>query len=86
MSLLYRRLVGPVVLSVLDGVKHDRSIRIYAHCVRPSDRYKQGGVVLYALNLLQAEASLSLSNGGLSRSHRDVYWLEPGDESGLLSK
>ena len=80
------RLVGPSVLSVLNGAKKGRAVRVYAHCVRPSDRYKKGGVVLYMLNLLKSEANVTLSDENLYKSSIDVYWLEPGDNNGLLSK
>lgn len=87
MSLLYLRLVGPVVLSVFNATELGRSVRAYAHCVRYSERYKQGGVVLYVLNLMKSKATISLSNKELSQSTRDVYWLEPGNENeGILSK
>ena len=74
------------MLKVYSGTDEGRYVRMYAHCVRPSLRYQQGGVVVYMLNLYKTETYVYLDNTDLSLSSRDEYWLEPGGDQGLMSK
>ncbi|KAI4893187.1 hypothetical protein NFI96_018502, partial [Prochilodus magdalenae] len=89
LSVLYKRLVGPQVLKVgvtaSPNAQHKRRIRVYLHCTnRESSSFRQGAVTLFALNLSQNQATLSLP-ALFSNSTIEAYVLQPGEE-GLHSR
>ncbi len=78
--------MGPDVLQVVNGLESGRMTRMYAHCARSAAGYASGAVVVYVLNIHTTQAFVHLSDAEMASSSRDVYWLEPGDRAGLLSK
>jgi heparanase 1 len=57
-SILWRRLVGNVVLRVVDGLARGRTVRAYAFCARDSD---EGDVTVAVLNTDDEEVEVDLS-------------------------
>ncbi|XP_056303112.1 heparanase isoform X1 [Danio aesculapii] len=90
LSLLYKRLVGQEVLKAdvtfNSGLK--KPIRVYLHCTnKMSTQYKEGAVTLFALNLNQNEATISLParmvNGSIEAF---VLQSDEAGEQGLYSR
>ncbi|XP_072261577.1 heparanase [Pyxicephalus adspersus] len=88
LSLLFKKLVGLVVLNV--GFKNPKNIsepktRVYAHCTNANNpKYKKGDVSIFALNLNNNSQQIQLPSS-LSGKLIDEYLLLPGD-GGLFSK
>ncbi len=84
-SLLYKKLVGPRVLEVYDGLSFGRTIRVYAHCTPDMSMYSVGSVVLIVLNTQHNEIQLVLTNE-LEGPPVHQYLLTPGDSDNLTSQ
>ncbi|XP_046571543.1 heparanase-like [Haliotis rubra] len=84
LTLLYKRLVGKQVFHVTSTSSTDR-LRVYAHCTNTNSiyNYKPGSLTVYAMNIDNADTTLSLPQFGNMTLH--VYWLTPGG-GGLKSK
>ncbi|KAK3524187.1 hypothetical protein QTP70_021870, partial [Hemibagrus guttatus] len=85
LSLLYKRLVGPEVLTCSGSQK--QLLRVYLHCTnKESSTYRKGAVTLFALNLSKKQMVIKLPEI-VSNSTVEVFVLqaaEPG-EDGLRS-
>ncbi|XP_050293673.1 heparanase-like [Anthonomus grandis grandis] len=60
-SLLYKKLVGPKVVSVTHDGDELRNVRLYAHCARDSDLWGQSAVVVFGVNIADSEQDFSLN-------------------------
>ncbi|XP_065672745.1 heparanase [Hydra vulgaris] len=81
-SLLYKRLVGQIVLNLTGYLKFGRKVRVYAHCASVKQRlYKSGSVVLIAINVNNKEnATINVTNKLNSDNHYvDQYLLQPAN-------
>lgn len=85
LSLLYKRLVGPQVLDVRDGIALDRKVRVYAHCASERSTYDKGSIVLLALNTQLDEVQLVLMEE-LQGLPVEQYLLTPGVNANLTSQ
>ncbi|XP_063281413.1 heparanase [Pelobates fuscus] len=87
LSLLFKKLVGPVVLNAqLSSPRnnYDRMLRVYMHCTNTDNpTYTGGDVTLFAINLHNGAQHMILPSI-LSGKGVDEYMLLPGEE-GLLS-
>uniref|UniRef100_A0A8C7U1N1 Heparanase n=1 Tax=Oncorhynchus mykiss TaxID=8022 RepID=A0A8C7U1N1_ONCMY len=90
LSVLYKRLVGPEVLSIeaFSILGKTKRVRVYLHCTnKKSTSYKSGAVTLFALNLSKGPARISVPVT-ISNSTGEAFVLQseqPGEE-GLYSK
>ncbi|CDQ98584.1 unnamed protein product [Oncorhynchus mykiss] len=90
LSVLYKRLVGPEVLSIeaFSILGKTKRVRVYLHCTnKKSTSYKSGAVTLFALNLSMGPARISVPVT-ISNSTGEAFVLQseqPGEE-GLYSK
>ncbi|XP_023839408.1 heparanase isoform X2 [Salvelinus sp. IW2-2015] len=90
LSVLYKRLVGPEVLSIeaFSILGKTKRVRVYLHCTnKKSTSYKSGAVTLFALNLSKGPARISVPVT-ISNSTAEAFVLQseqPGEE-GLYSK
>ncbi|KAM9541187.1 heparanase-like isoform 2-T2 [Salvelinus alpinus] len=90
LSVLYKRLVGPEVLSIeaFSILGKTKRVRVYLHCTnKKSTSYKSGAVTLFALNLSKSPASIAVP-AMVSNSTVEAFVLQseqPGEE-GLYSK
>lgn len=85
LSLLFKKLVGPQVLTVRVKGPARSKLRVYLHCTNTHHpRYQDGDLTLYALNLHNVTKHVKLPYQ-LFNKPVDKYLLKPGPE-GLLSK
>lgn len=90
LSVLYKLLVGPEVLSIeaFSANGQNKRLRVYLHCTnKKSTRYKNGAVTLIAMNLSKSPARLSLPKF-VFNSTAEAFVLQsdqPGEE-GLYSR
>ncbi|XP_055722570.1 heparanase-like isoform X3 [Salvelinus fontinalis] len=90
LSVLYKRLVGPEVLSIeaFSILGKTKRVRVYLHCTnKKSTSYKSGAITLFALNLSKSPASIAVP-AMVSNSTVEAFVLQseqPGEE-GLYSK
>ncbi|KAM4808921.1 heparanase [Rhinophrynus dorsalis] len=88
LSLLYKKLVGTIVLNArFQGPKDDadRNLRVYIHCMNINNpKYSVGDVTIYALNLHNSTKRMQLPSV-FSGNFVDEYLLLPAGEEGLLS-
>ncbi|XP_029547788.1 heparanase isoform X2 [Salmo trutta] len=90
LSVLYKRLVGPEVLSIeaFSILGKTKRVRVYLHCTnKKSTSYKSGAVTLFALNLSKSPARIAVP-AMVSNSTVEAFVLQseqPGEE-GLYSK
>ncbi|KAM8939363.1 heparanase [Pelodytes ibericus] len=88
LSLLFKRLVGPIVLDAsFKGSQGygDRMLRVYMHCTNiDNPKYVLGDVTLFAINLHNSTQHMALPSI-FSGKVVDEYLLLPGGEEGLLS-
>ncbi|KAM4708435.1 heparanase [Discoglossus pictus] len=89
LSLLYKKLVGSIVLNAsVKGTKDtsDKKLRVYIHCTNNNNpNYSAGDVTLFVINLYNSTQHVQLP-GTLSGKFVDEYLLEPAGKEGLLSK
>ncbi|XP_043912765.1 inactive heparanase-2 [Protopterus annectens] len=95
LSLLYKRLVGPKVLTVhVAGLQRKSrpgriirdKLRIYAHCTNyNSHHYDRGSVTLYIINLHRSRKKIKLV-GTLRNKVVQQYLLQPYGKEGLQAK
>ncbi|CDQ84222.1 unnamed protein product [Oncorhynchus mykiss] len=89
LSALYKRLVGPEVLSIeaFSTLGKKKRVRVYLHCTnKKSTSYKSGAVTLFALNLSKSPARIAVP-AMVSNSTVEAFVLQseqPGEE-GLYS-
>ncbi|XP_063775804.1 heparanase isoform X2 [Pseudophryne corroboree] len=87
LSLLFKKLVGSIVLNVSFKSSKDigeRKIRVYLHCTNINNpKYTVGDVTLFAINLYDHSQQIQLPSF-LSKKSVDEYLLLPGGE-GILS-
>ncbi|XP_029484200.1 heparanase-like isoform X2 [Oncorhynchus nerka] len=90
LSVLYKSLVGPEVLSIeaFSILGKTKRVRVYLHCTnKKSTNYKIGAVTLFALNLSKSPARIAVP-AMVSNSTVEAFVLQseqPGEE-GLYSK
>ncbi|KAK0141349.1 Heparanase [Merluccius polli] len=92
LSVLHKRVVGPVVLTVdilpaPDHQNQTKKVRVYLHCANRNGGYSKGAVTLIAMNLGARPSRLSLP-AELSLSTVEAFVLQsdqPGEE-GLYSR
>ncbi|XP_068089623.1 heparanase isoform X2 [Hyperolius riggenbachi] len=88
LSLLFKKLVGAIVLNVSFKTLQDVSetkIRVYAHCTNiKNPKYRRGDVTLFAMNLYNDTQQIQLPRS-LSGKFTDEYLLLPGN-GGLFSE
>ncbi|KAJ7987104.1 hypothetical protein DPEC_G00335290 [Dallia pectoralis] len=88
LSLLYKRLVGSEVLLIKALSKNTERVRVYLHCTnKKSTSYRRGAVTLFALNLGNRLARITVP-AALSNSSAEAFVLQseqPGKD-GLTSK
>ncbi|XP_077992425.1 heparanase-like isoform X1 [Glandiceps talaboti] len=84
LSVLYKRLVGQIVLSVKTAIEiHGKwmesgeadLVRVYAHCSRPNGLYPPGSVTVFMLSLVQNKTATIYLTGGISYTPVDEYVL-----------
>ncbi|XP_062339919.1 heparanase [Osmerus eperlanus] len=90
LSVLYKRLVGPEVLSIeaFSIIGQNKRVRVYLHCTnKNSTSYKSGAVTLIAMNLSKSPSRIAVP-AQASNSTAEAFILQsdqPGEE-GLYSR
>lgn len=83
LSVLYKRLVGPRVVSVDNDGGETRKIRLYAHCAQKSALWDDSAVVVFGINVDSSTGSFDLNDFD---SDNDVRVYEFTSESSLYSQ
>ncbi|ENN70553.1 heparanase [Dendroctonus ponderosae] len=60
-SALYKKFVGPKVLSIENDGGDSLPVRLYAHCAKPDDQWGDNAVVVFGINLANSTQKFSLS-------------------------
>ncbi|NWV52934.1 HPSE Heparanase, partial [Daphoenositta chrysoptera] len=83
LSLLYKKLLGTKVLL---AAADKRKFCVYLHCTKSlNPKYREGDVMLFALNLYNVTQHLELPSYLLSK-HVDQYLLLPHGKENILSR
>ncbi|XP_036194085.1 heparanase isoform X6 [Myotis myotis] len=86
LSLLFKKLVGTIVLKAIVKGEARSKLRVYLHCTNINHpRYKEGDLTLYALNLHNVTKHLQLPHY-LFDKEVDRYLVKPSGPDGLFSQ